>query len=151
MDNEIFNREFFDIFFTMHSMAMPLAKTTLLLGGSYSFGKNVIRVALMKSKMSIAISDFLRDMIIYFGIGYLAGGIGIGRILTNNVDAEAMRILRLVSTDAVDWVKYITQVINGISYSFGSRFSPIIEFVTGTPTVIFGLSFGLFSGLLSKK
>ena len=93
----------------------------------------------------------IRALIFYFGIGYIFGAIGFGRIFANTVDAEAMKILKDLFGDSADLAKSLTSTMDKLTYVFDFYSEQLSSSLKVPPIWAFGLSFGLISGLLSKK
>lgn len=130
----IFSEDFIDIFYNLHEMGLPVAKIFVLYGAGFSIGKNFVKVMRGSARFGIAVSDFIRDVIAAFIVGYFIGGVGIG-----------VQIFQAMGGD-------VTGGLSGLVFNFFSAFkislAALPEFVAAVSSVLAGAIIGVFFGFL---
>lgn len=138
---------FFENLSSMHTIAVPFAKTFVLYGLGFSIGKNIVKVMRNRIRMSVAIADIARDSIIAFFIGYVIGAMGVGRFISNSFDA-AGKILSQTLGGSVGFVSDPVNVFLGLLYAMGADFGSVTILALTAPAVVLGALIGAIFGFL---
>lgn len=94
----------FEVFSAMHDTGLQFGKTIVLYGAGFSIGKNVIRVIRGKERGAVAVANVIRDVMIFFGFGYIGGALGSGAVRAafgKNVDVNLNSVAPSVTDSAV--------------------------------------------------
>ena len=146
MDFGFFSEDFFETISNIHELGVSFGKTIVLYGVGFSLSKNIIRVVRSRIRTSVAIADFIRDVIVIFIIGYVIGGVGIGEILSTALDSTTTEILR--SMGVGDFVGDSTNIFLGLLYYFGVDFGSLPTFALTIPALLIGAIIGAIFGIL---
>lgn len=138
---------FFENLSSMHTIAVPFAKTFVLYGLGFSIGKNIVKVMRNRIRMSVAIADVARDLIIAFFIGYVIGAMGVGRFISNSFDA-AGKVLSQTLGGSVGFVSDPVNVFLGLLYAMGADFGSVTILALTAPAVVLGALIGAIFGFL---
>lgn len=138
---------FFENLSSMHTIAVPFAKTFVLYGLGFSIGKNIVKVMRNRIRMSVAIADIARDSIIAFFIGYVIGAMGVGRFISNSFDA-AGKVLSQTLGGSVGFVSDPVNVFLGLLYAMGADFGSVTILALTAPAVVLGALIGAIFGFL---
>ena len=130
----IFSEEFFETFYALHEMGMPFAKTFVVYGAGFSIGKNLIKLFRGTIRGGVAISDFIRDVILAFIGGYFIGGVGIGAKIFYAMGGEV----------SDDWTTMLFNVLN----AFGVNLDALPSLVSTTSALLVSAVIGAFIGAI---
>jgi len=134
MNVGIFNEAFIETFYNLHEMGLPFAKTFVFYGAGFSIGKMFIKMMRGTIRFGVAVSDFIRDVILAFIAGYFIGGVGVGA-----------KIFQAMGGD-------VTENSAGMLYNFLSAFkinvAALPEFVATMSALLIGAFIGVIFGFL---
>ncbi len=129
MDFGIINEQTVDLVSTMHEAGVPFGKSLALFGIGFSLGKSFIKIRHKKGRASVAIADVIRDVIIFFILGYLLGAVGVGDTLSAAVDSVTETIAELLGGENKNLSEILSQrLLNGIQSS-GAGSSSIVSVI----------------------
>lgn len=90
--NFLFSAEAFETFAAAHAVGLHFAKTFGLFGLGFSLGKNFMRVMNVRIRSGVAMSNVIRDTIIFFIVGYAASSV-LGGIVNSGIGTTASSTL----------------------------------------------------------
>lgn len=90
--NFLFSAEAFETFAAAHAVGLHFAKTCGLFGLGFSLGKNFMRVMNVRIRSGVAMSNVIRDTIIFFIVGYAASSL-LGGIANSSIGTTASSTL----------------------------------------------------------
>jgi hypothetical protein len=139
---------FFENLSSMHTIAVPFAKTFVLYGLGFSIGKNIVKVMRNRIRMSVAIADIARDSIIAFFIGYVIGAMGVGRFISNSFDAAGKILSQTLGSNSAVFISDPVNVFLGLLYAMGADFGSVTILALTAPAVVLGALIGAIFGFL---
>ena len=131
----IFSEEFFETFYALHEAGLPFAKAFVVYGTGFSLGKNFIKLFRGRVRFGVAISDFIRDVIVVFIGGYFIGGFGVGVEIFS----------ALGGTVSNDWTTMLFNVLNTLGVDLPSVVSTTMAIIV---SAIIGAFMGMIFGFL---
>lgn len=130
----IFSEEFFEIFYNLHAQGLPFAKMFVFYGAGFSIGKNFVRILRGSIRGGVAVSDFIRDVILAFIVGYFIGNIGVGIKLFQAMGGE------FTDDTTIMFLKFFN--------AFGINVAALPEFVATMSSLLIGAFIGVIFGFL---
>ena len=130
----IFSEEFFETFYNLHEQGLPFAKTFVIYGAGFSLGKNFVRILRGSIRGGVAVSDFIRDVIVAFIVGYFIGGFGVGAKIFYAMGGEVSN----------DW----TTMLFNVLHTFGINIAALPDFIANMSALLIGAFIGVIFGFL---
>ena len=130
----IFSEEFFETFYNLHEQGLPFAKTFVIYGAGFSLGKNFVRILRGSIRGGVAVSDFIRDVIVAFIVGYFIGNVGVGMKLFQAMGGE------FTDDTTVMFVNFFN--------AFGINIAALPDFVANMSALLIGAFIGVIFGFL---
>lgn len=130
----IFNEAFIETFYNLHEMGLPFAKTFVFYGAGFSIGKMFIKMMRGTIRFGVAVSDFIRDVILAFIAGYFIGNIGVGIKLFQAMGGE------FTDDTTIMFLKFFN--------AFGINVAALPEFVATMSSLLIGAFIGVIFGFL---
>ena len=130
----IFSEEFFETFYNLHEQGLPFAKTFVIYGAGFSLGKNFVRILRGSIRGGVAVSDFIRDVIFAFIVGYFIGNVGVGMKLFQAMGGE------FTDDTTVMFVNFFN--------AFGINIAALPDFIANMSALLIGAFIGVIFGFL---